>query len=85
MRKTRLAPQDLAVESFEVTPAPEKEKGTVVGHENTQLQDTCLCSGQYDYTCHVNTCAFYVTCHNYPEYSCNYTCEGVGDTCQHCG
>ena len=84
MRKIRLAVDALSIESFEPAPEREAPKGTVMGRDASELGDTCMCTGMYDYTCHVNTCAAYATCGGYPEYTCDYTCEGVGYTCQHC-
>ena len=72
MRKLRLDVEQLTVETFEVTRAAERERGTVRGHltnnvitcDNTDCnQNTCL-----------DTCA---TCPNTCWYSCGDTCPGT--------
>ncbi|HEU0298007.1 MAG TPA: hypothetical protein VFR37_01105 [Longimicrobium sp.] len=84
MRKLTLALEDLAVESFDTSPAV-REKGTVFGEQQCTCQSVCSCPGcpTCDVTC-PNTCddlTCAVTCYN----TCDdYTCETCqGPSCQH--
>jgi hypothetical protein len=74
MRKLRLDLDDLSVESFETTPLPRTENGTVFGQEQCTCYTQCTCPGcpTCDASCN-GTCAY--TC----EGTCAYTC--AGDTC----
>lgn len=85
MRKTRLSPDTLRVETFDVDPRARAPQGTVHAHAITQLTSFCQCDATHYGTCQgtcVNTCGgptcsppcrstmtFYVTC----QATCSWT------------
>jgi hypothetical protein len=74
MRKIRLDLDDLSVESFDVT-GDREEGGTVLGRES-EVTDI------HYYTCHANTCAYYVTCPGYKhDVTCDDSCDPYAATC----
>lgn len=93
MKKLKLALDDLAVETFDTTPAA-REKGTVVGEQEPctcPTQCTCptcptccnTCEATCPYTCDDNTCAN--TCENTcDDFTCIYTC-GFSNCETRCG
>lgn len=76
MRKISLSPETLEVESFPVTGEKDARRGTVLANESEE------------FTWHVWTCAYYVTCAGYAggDDTCYNTCEGFAQTCgRDCG
>ncbi|HYR09771.1 MAG TPA: hypothetical protein VEQ60_18490 [Longimicrobium sp.] len=101
MKKMKLELEQLAVDSFDTSAAPER-RGTVYGRQVTDFTH-CTCPGHpscdgYD-TCQGPTCDAFctytqgdpscdITCHGRftCEPSCDYTCPGYGATCEYtCG
>ncbi|MGD8778128.1 MAG: hypothetical protein PVH88_04125 [Ignavibacteria bacterium] len=88
MKKLKLNLEDLRVESFELNPGKEINKGTIHGNEQpTVVDDTCV-EPSCDGTCYEDTCED--TCGVGP--TCDYaTCVntaacGGGNTCDYsCG
>lgn len=86
MKKLKLGLEELAVESFDTTPA-HRERGTVVGEQCT-CPTACTCPGcptcdnTCPYTCDDQTCPACPTCAE----SCGGTCPGQGFSCnESCG
>lgn len=75
MEKLKLHLDELSVESFD-TSCNLKDKGTVVGEQNTNTCPGCpTCAATCAYTCDDATCPNCPTC----AASCNGTC--AGNTC----
>ena len=51
MRKVKLDPDGLRVDTFATVAAPPEPVGTVRAHDKTNDYDTCLCSAAYDTPC----------------------------------
>lgn len=75
MKRFHLKLEDLAVETFAVTPAGDRRIGTVFGNEESLETESDWCGGDVSPTCVggagscVNTCDF--TCAN----TCKWTCD----------
>jgi hypothetical protein len=75
MNKLKLDLEELSVESFDTTPAPRREGGTVFGQQCT-CYTQCTCPGcpTCDASCN-GTCGG--TCAGSCDASCNGTCGGT--------
>ena len=77
MRKLKLDPEALSVQSFAVDPA-RAERGTVRGHDTAGCTPAGACETLftcYEYTCNGGSCDQEPSCH------IAYTCTDCGETC----